>query len=56
MPTHCTEVTMYIDSKYKVPADAFAQIVPISLISDRYVQLAPAYTGTGPTLNDGATD
>ena len=25
-----------------------------SLVSDRYIQLAPAYTGTGPTLPDGA--
>ena len=40
-------------TEYKVPADAFAQIVPISVISDRYVQLHPPYTG-GPVLEDGA--
>jgi virulence factor Mce-like protein len=47
------KVEMEISDRYKVPADAFAQIVPISVISDRYIQLAPAYQG-GPTLDDGA--
>jgi len=37
----------------KVPADAKAVIVAPSLVSSRYVQLAPRYTG-GPTLHDGA--
>jgi virulence factor Mce-like protein len=46
------KVTMEIDKKYKIPADATAQIIPPSLISDRFVQLQPAYTG-GPTLEDG---
>jgi phospholipid/cholesterol/gamma-HCH transport system substrate-binding protein len=36
----------------KVPSDATAIIVPISLISDRYIQLAPVWRG-GPTLSDG---
>lgn len=45
-------VDMSIREDVKVPRDASAIIVPISLISDRYVQLAPAYTG-GPTLGDG---
>src|SRR5687767_12666382 len=31
------EVVMEIPTEHKVPADAFAQIVPISVISDRYV-------------------
>ena len=46
------KVVMNINEEYKVPADAIAQIVPISVISDRYVQLAPVYQG-GPTLEDG---
>ena len=46
-------VVMRYDSQYRVPADVKAIIVPPSLVSDRYVQLAPAYTG-GPTLRDGA--
>ena len=46
-------VVMNISKEHKLPADAFAQIVPISVISDRYVQLAPVYDG-GPTLEDGA--
>lgn len=47
------KVVMEIDKSYKVPADASAQIVPPSLISDRYVQFVPAYEG-GPALADGA--
>jgi virulence factor Mce-like protein len=47
------KVTMEIDKQYKIPADATAQIIPPSLISDRFVQLDPPYTG-GPTLQDGA--
>lgn len=47
------EVTMEIDSSRKVPVDAGAIIVPISLISDRYIQLAPPYS-SGPALSDGA--
>ncbi len=47
------KVIMEIPNEYKVPQDAFAQIVPISVISDRYVQLAPPYED-GPVLEDGA--
>ncbi|MFN2593261.1 MAG: MCE family protein [Actinomycetota bacterium] len=47
------KVVLEINKSYKVPADATAQIVPPSLISDRYVQLMPAYQG-GPALADGA--
>ena len=47
------KVVMNIDGQYKVPEDAIAQIVPISVISDRYVQLAPVYED-GPALEDGA--
>jgi phospholipid/cholesterol/gamma-HCH transport system substrate-binding protein len=46
-------VVMRIDARRKIPADARAFIVPISLISDRYVQLAPVWRG-GETLADGA--
>jgi phospholipid/cholesterol/gamma-HCH transport system substrate-binding protein len=50
---HRVKVTMELQKKYKVPADATAQIVPISVISDRFVEFAPAYTG-GPVMPDGA--
>ncbi|MDQ3916030.1 MAG: MCE family protein [Actinomycetota bacterium] len=46
-------VEMEIANDRLVPVNAFAQIVPISVISDRYVQLEPPYTG-GRTLADGA--
>ncbi|RBY80216.1 mammalian cell entry protein [Blastococcus sp. TF02-09] len=46
-------VEMSIDEDYDVPADADAIILAPSLVSDRYVQLAPVYDG-GPTMEDGA--
>ena len=41
------------DSSYKIPADAFAVLLSPSIVSDRYLQLAPVYT-SGPTLADHA--
>lgn len=46
-------VLMTIDADYKIPADTHAEIVPISVISDRYVEF-DVYQG-GPVLQDGAT-
>ncbi|MGZ4436547.1 MAG: MCE family protein [Nocardioidaceae bacterium] len=46
-------VAFEFDAKYKVPADAKAAVVAPSLVSDRYVQLLPAYT-SGPVMRDGA--
>jgi virulence factor Mce-like protein len=46
-------VEMRYDAKQRIPAGAEALIIPPSVVSDRYVQLAPAYNG-GPTLPDGA--
>ncbi|CAM3973140.1 MCE family protein [Nocardia ninae] len=48
------EVTMSIDKDVKVPADAIAALVSPQLITNRHVELAPAYEGTGPVLADGA--
>lgn len=48
------KVVMRIDKTRKIPADARATIVPISLISDRYVQLFPPYS-SGATLKTGDT-
>jgi phospholipid/cholesterol/gamma-HCH transport system substrate-binding protein len=47
------EVEMRYDARYPIPAGAQAVIIPPSVVSDRYVQLTPAYTG-GPRLADGA--
>ena len=47
------EVTLRLDKGIKVPATAHAVVVAPSLVADRYVQLAPAYTG-GPRLKDKA--
>ncbi|MFE3517889.1 MCE family protein [Streptomyces sp. NPDC059166] len=46
-------VTLRLDEGVDVPADAHAAVVAPSLVADRYVQLAPAYTG-GVRLEDGA--
>lgn len=46
------KVVMTIDKTRKIPADARATIVPISLISDRYVQLFPPYS-SGPAMRTG---
>jgi phospholipid/cholesterol/gamma-HCH transport system substrate-binding protein len=46
-------VTMTLDSGVQIPADADAVVVAPSVVSDRYIQLTPAYTG-GPQLPDGA--
>ncbi|MCX5043360.1 MCE family protein [Aldersonia sp. NBC_00410] len=47
-----TTVTMSLDSNVDIPADARAVIIAQSLVSGRFVQLAPVYTD-GPTLSDG---
>ncbi len=48
-------VQMTYDSKYKLPSNAISVIVANSLVSDRYIQLAPAYDGSGPVLANNAT-
>ena len=45
-------VTMEIREDVPLPADARLQIVPVTVIADRYVQLYPQYT-SGPRLDDG---
>jgi len=46
-------VAMEYDSEYKLPADAKAAIITPTLTADRFVQVAPAYTG-GAVLPDKA--
>lgn len=47
-------VTLHIDRNIPVPAEANAVIVAQNLVAARYVQLAPAYLESGPTMADGA--
>jgi virulence factor Mce-like protein len=47
------KVTMTVNSGVAVPAGAKAVVVAASVVSDRYVQLTPAYSG-GPQLADNA--
>jgi virulence factor Mce-like protein len=46
-------VDMLVDEAYDIPAEADAVVLAPSLVSDRYVQFAPVYSG-GPTMRDGA--
>lgn len=48
------KVTLHVDRDVRVPADAKAVIVAQNLVAARYIQLAPAYRGGGPTMPDGA--
>lgn len=47
-------VTLDVDADQPIPVDARAAIVSPSLVSGRFVQLAPVWTG-GDRLEDGAT-
>jgi phospholipid/cholesterol/gamma-HCH transport system substrate-binding protein len=47
-------VDISYDGKYKLPQDVKAVLVPPSVVSDRFIQLTPAYTG-GPALADHQT-
>jgi len=47
-------VTMEVDADQPIPADARAAIVSPSLVSGRFVQLTPVFTG-GERFEDGAT-
>nr|WP_090339922.1 virulence factor Mce family protein [Mycolicibacterium malmesburyense]CRL68631.1 virulence factor Mce family protein [Mycolicibacterium malmesburyense] len=47
------KVTMWVDAKYRVPADAKAVILSPQLVTARAIQLTPPYSG-GPTMADGA--
>jgi virulence factor Mce-like protein len=46
-------VEMRYAARHRIPADVQAVLIPPTIVSDRYVQLTPAYTG-GQTLADGA--
>ena len=47
------KIEFHYDHSYRVPSNAMAAIVAPSLVSGRYIQLAPAYRG-GPVMSDGA--
>ncbi|WP_433198770.1 MCE family protein [Nocardia sp. CA-107356] len=48
------KVVMSVDRSYDVPADAKAAQITPSIVSDRYIQLTPVYTG-GPKMARDAT-
>jgi phospholipid/cholesterol/gamma-HCH transport system substrate-binding protein len=47
------KITMTVKDGVKLPADARALVIAPNLVSARFVQLTPAYTG-GPVMADGA--
>ncbi|MDH6577242.1 MCE family protein [Kitasatospora sp. MAP5-34] len=47
------KVSLTLDAGVRIPAGAGAVVVAPSVVSDRYIQLSPAYTG-GPELADHA--
>ncbi len=47
------KVTMTVDKSVPIPADVKAQLVPQSLIGERYVQLAPAWKEGETKATDG---
>lgn len=48
-------VDMDIDDSIRIPVGASAQIVPQSLIGERYIQISPAHTDGVEALEDGDT-
>lgn len=48
------KMVLHVDGDVPIPIDAKAVIVAQNLVAARYVQLAPAYESTGPTMPDGA--
>jgi len=48
------KMTLAVGRDVPIPADAKAVIVSQNLVGARYVQLAPAYEDSGPTMPDGA--
>ncbi|WP_405485222.1 MCE family protein [Nocardia sp. NBC_00511] len=53
---HGTYVTVWmtISAENPVPAEAIAATLSPSLVTNRHIELAPAYSGSGPKLADGA--
>ncbi|MGV0791932.1 MCE family protein [Mycolicibacterium sp. XJ1819] len=49
-----TRMRLSVDRDVPIPADAKAVIVASNLVSARFVQLAPAYETSGPTMPDDA--
>ena len=47
-------VSMQIEDDAELPSDAYAVIVPVTALGERYIQLGPVYED-GPALEDGAT-
>lgn len=47
-------VKISYDGKYKVPDDVKAVVVSPSIVGDRFIQLAPAYDGSGAVLKNNA--
>lgn len=47
------KISFWVDSQYRIPADANAVVLAPSLVTSRAIQLTPAYT-SGPEMHSGA--
>jgi phospholipid/cholesterol/gamma-HCH transport system substrate-binding protein len=48
-------VGLEIDAAHRLPADVSAFLMAPNAVNDRFIELSPAYSGTGPRLPEGAT-
>lgn len=51
--TH-VRVTMSVDAAVPLPSDIEVATISASVVTDRHIELTPAYSGSGPMLEDGA--
>ncbi|CAM3968981.1 MCE family protein [Smaragdicoccus niigatensis] len=47
-------VEFSVDKSVKLPKDAMAALISPGIVTNRHVELVPAYSGDGPTLEPGA--
>ncbi len=47
------EVELEIDDDHRLPTDVSAFLMAPNAVNDRFIELAPAYSGSGPRLPDG---
>jgi phospholipid/cholesterol/gamma-HCH transport system substrate-binding protein len=47
------EVELKVSGEHRLPADVSAFLMAPNAVNDRFIELAPAYSGSGPHLDDG---
>lgn len=49
------EVELEIDEEHRLPTDVSAFLMAPNAVNDRFIELSPAYSGSGPRLPEGGT-